>query len=156
VRKLQQVTGPVTAKAIEDTAFYLYNRLVSLNEVGGDPLRFGVSVAEFHRDNAVRLADWPGSLNTTATHDTKRGEDVRLRIDALSEIPVEWEQRIQRWAGLAAAFKITEDSELAPDANDELLVYQTLVGSFPDDSRVTDEYRARVAGYLDKALKEGK
>ncbi|MGZ3442931.1 MAG: malto-oligosyltrehalose synthase, partial [Polyangia bacterium] len=142
VRKLQQVTGPVTAKAIEDTAFYVYNRLVSLNEVGGDPQHFGVSVEEFHRDNALRLADWPGSLNTTATHDTKRGEDVRLRIDALSEIPVEWEQRIQRWAQLAAGFKTAEDGEVAPDANEELLVYQTLVGSFPDDGQITDDYRA--------------
>jgi (1->4)-alpha-D-glucan 1-alpha-D-glucosylmutase len=156
VRKLQQVTGPVTAKAIEDTAFYLYNRLVSLNEVGGDPQRFGVSVEEFHRANAERLASWPGSLNTTATHDTKRGEDVRLRIDALSEIPVEWEQRIQRWAGLAVGFKTVEDGEVAPDANDELLVYQALVGSFPDDGRVTDDYRARIGQYVDKALKEAK
>ena len=156
VRKLQQVTGPVTAKATEDTAFYIYNRLVSLNEVGGDPQRFGVTVEELHRANAERLADWPGSLNTTATHDTKRGEDVRLRIDALSEIPAEWEQRLQRWAGLGAAFKTTEDGALVPDANVELLVYQTLVGTFPDDGRVTDAYRARIAGYLDKALKEAK
>ena len=156
VRKLQQVSGPVTAKAIEDTAFYLYNRLVALNEVGGDPQKFGTPVEEFHRDNAARLANWAGSLNTTATHDTKRGEDVRLRIDALSEIPVEWEQRIQRWAGLAATFKTVDDGEALPDANDELLVYQTLVGSFPDDGRVSDEYRARIGGYLDKALKEGK
>ncbi len=114
VRKLQQVTGPVTAKAIEDTAFYLYNRLVALNEVGGDPQKFGTPVEEFHRDNGARLADWPGSLNATSTHDTKRGEDVRLRIDALSEIPVEWEQRIQRWAGLAAAFKTNDDGEARP------------------------------------------
>ena len=157
VRKLQQVTGPVTAKAIEDTAFYVYNRLVSLNEVGGDPQRFGVSVEEFHQANAARLADWPGSLNTTATHDTKRGEDVRLRIDALSEIPAEWEQRIQRWAGLSASAKTTDDSgEVAPDANDELLVYQTLIGSFPDDGRISDEYRARVGQYLEKAVKEAK
>ncbi len=156
VRKLQQVTGPVTAKAIEDTAFYLYNRLLSLNEVGGDPQRFGVSVEEFHRDNAARLAGWPGSLNSTATHDTKRGEDVRLRIDALSEIPAEWEQRIHRWAGLSAALKTNDDGDVAPDANDELMVYQTLVGSFPDDGRVTDEYRARIGQYLDKATKEAK
>ncbi|MCA1664959.1 MAG: malto-oligosyltrehalose synthase, partial [Myxococcales bacterium] len=156
VRKLQQVTGPVTAKAIEDTAFYVYNRLVSLNEVGGDPQRFGVSVEEFHRDNAARLADWPGSLNTTATHDTKRGEDVRLRIDALSEIPGEWEQRLQRWAGLATSFKTAYEGEAAPDANDELLVYQTLVGSFPDDGKISDEYRARISQYIEKALKEAK
>jgi (1->4)-alpha-D-glucan 1-alpha-D-glucosylmutase len=156
VRKLQQVTGPVTAKAIEDTAFYVYNRLVSLNEVGGDPQHFGTGIDEFHRGNATRLADWPGSLNTTATHDTKRGEDVRLRIDALSEIPVEWEQRIQRWAQLAASFKTVDDGDVAPDANEELLVYQTLVGSFPDDGQIGDDFRARIGGYLEKALKEAK
>ena len=156
VRKLQQVTGPVTAKAIEDTAFYVYHRLVSLNEVGGDPQRFGVAVDEFHQHNLERLRHWPGSLNTTATHDTKRGEDVRLRIDALSELPEEWEHRIQRWAQLGAAHKTTLDDEQAPDSNDELLVYQTLVGTFPDDGRVTDDYRARVGAYLEKAAKEAK
>jgi (1->4)-alpha-D-glucan 1-alpha-D-glucosylmutase len=156
VRKLQQVSGPVTAKAIEDTAFYNYNRLVSLNEVGGDPQKFGVSVVEFHQHSAERLRDWPGSLNTTATHDTKRGEDVRLRIDALSEVPTEWEQHVHRWAQIGAASKCDLDGELAPDGNDELLVYQTLVGSFPDDLRVTDQYRERVGAYLEKALKEAK
>jgi (1->4)-alpha-D-glucan 1-alpha-D-glucosylmutase len=156
VRKLQQVTGPVTAKAIEDTAFYQYHRLTALNEVGGDPQKFGVTVEEFHRHNLERRRDWPGSLNSTATHDTKRGEDTRLRIDALSEIPVEWEQRIQRWAQLAAPLKRDLDGELAPDANVELLVYQTLVGTFPDDGLPGDDYRARIGEYLDKALKEAK
>ncbi|MDB4966363.1 MAG: malto-oligosyltrehalose synthase [Myxococcales bacterium] len=156
VRKLQQVTGPVTAKAIEDTAFYVYNRLVALNEVGGDPQKFGVPVEEFHQHNLERLRDWPGSLNTTATHDTKRGEDVRLRIDALSEIPVEWEQHLLRWGQLAVSFKSDLDGEPAPDANDELLLYQTLIGTFPDDGRIDDDYRARIGQYLDKALKEAK
>lgn len=156
VRKLQQVTGPVTAKAIEDTAFYVFNRLISLNEVGGDPQRFGVSVEEFHAQNASRRRDWPGSLNTTATHDTKRGEDVRLRIDALSEVPAEWAERLSRWARIGAAFTTEIEGEVAPDLNDALLVYQTLIGTFPDDEQVTDPYRERVLAYLDKALREAK
>jgi (1->4)-alpha-D-glucan 1-alpha-D-glucosylmutase len=156
VRKLQQVTGPVTAKAIEDTAFYVYHRLVSLNEVGGDPQKFGTSVDELHAHNAERRRDWPGSLNTTATHDTKRGEDVRLRIDALSEAPAEWEERIGRWAALGAEHLTDDDGAKIPDANDLLLLYQTLVGTFPDDEKVTDDYRDRIGQYLEKALREAK
>jgi (1->4)-alpha-D-glucan 1-alpha-D-glucosylmutase len=156
VRKLQQVTGAITAKAIEDTAFYVYNRLISLNEVGGDPQRFGVSPAQFHHEMALRRRDWPGSLNTTATHDTKRGEDVRLRIDALSEIPDEWSARVRRFAELGRSLKREIDGELTPDGNDELFVYQTLVGTFPDDGRVSDEYRARLAAYVEKAVREAK
>ena len=142
VRKLQQVTGPVTAKAIEDTAFYLYNRLVSLNEVGGDPQRFGVSVEEFHRDNAARLRRLArlAQHHRHARHQARRGRAPAHRRAV--EIPTEWEQRLQRWAraGRALQERATTAS-VAPDANDELLVYQTLVGSFPDDGRVSDEYR---------------
>ncbi len=156
VRKLQQVTGPITAKAIEDTAFYAYNRLLSLNEVGGDPRQFGTTVEEFHALNRERLLDWPGSLNSTSTHDTKRSEDVRTRIAALSEIPIEWEKTLGRWAQLNGAFKTTVVDAPAPDANEELLVYQTLIGAFPDDERVTPELVARVQAYLEKALKEAK
>jgi (1->4)-alpha-D-glucan 1-alpha-D-glucosylmutase len=156
VRKLQQVTGSVTAKSIEDTAFYVYNRLASLNEVGADPRSFGCTPEHFHALNQHRLAHWPGSLNATSTHDTKRAEDVRLRIDALSEIPVEWEQRMMRWSHLATPYRRTLDEAPAPDANDELLVYQTLIGTLPDDAHVTDEYVARVQAYLEKAVKEAK
>ncbi|HWE30453.1 MAG TPA: malto-oligosyltrehalose synthase, partial [Polyangia bacterium] len=159
VRKLQQVSGPVTAKAIEDTSFYIYQRLVSLNEVGGDPQKFGYSVDEFHAQNTTRLRDWPGSLNATATHDTKRGEDTRLRIDALSEVPSEWAERLQAWAKIAAPFKVEHEGDILPDANDELLVYQTLIGTFPDASdsdTPSDEYRARIGQYLEKALREAK
>jgi (1->4)-alpha-D-glucan 1-alpha-D-glucosylmutase len=154
VRKLQQVTGPVTAKALEDSAFYVYQRLVSLNEVGWDPTAFGVSVEEFHRMNRERLAAWPGSLNATSTHDTKRSEDVRLRISALSEIPVEWEARLHRWAALNRPHKRDVDGVEAPDANDELLFYQTLVGAFPDGG--DGGFGARVLAYLEKALREAK
>jgi (1->4)-alpha-D-glucan 1-alpha-D-glucosylmutase len=156
VRKLQQVTPPVTAKAIEDTAFYVYHRLISLNEVGGDPQKFGTTVAEFHAHNAARLRDWPGSLNATATHDTKRGEDTRLRIDALSEIPDQWAERLGRWSALAQPFRQIEDGESIPDANVEIFIFQTLVGTFPDDEIVTEEYKKRIFEYAEKALREGK
>ena len=155
VRKLQQVTGPVTAKALEDSAFYVYQRLVSLDEVGADPAAFGVSVEEFHRANRERLEHWPGSLNATSTHDTKRSEDVRLRIDALSEIPDEWEARLARWASLARGFKRDVDGAPAPDANDELMFYQTLIGAWPDGG-AGENFRARVTAYLEKALREAK
>jgi (1->4)-alpha-D-glucan 1-alpha-D-glucosylmutase len=156
VRKLQQVTGAITAKAIEDTAFYVYQRLVSLDEVGADPEEFGVSVETFHAANRARLAEWPGSLNTTSTHDTKRSEDVRLRISALSEIPGDWAARVARWADLNRGSKIRTDDQMAPDANDELLFYQTLVGAFPDEDPPDASFRARVAAYLEKALREAK
>jgi (1->4)-alpha-D-glucan 1-alpha-D-glucosylmutase len=155
VRKLQQITGPVTAKALEDTAFYVYHRLVSLNEVGGDPARFGAEPAAFHRLNAARLADWPGSLNATSTHDTKRSEDVRLRIDALSEIPAEWTERLRRWARLNRPKKTVIDGTPAPDRNDELLVYQTLIGMYPDGDP-DETVGERLVAYLEKALREAK
>ena len=100
VMKFQQLTGPVMAKGVEDTAFYLYNRLVALNEVGGDPAAFGTSVAEFHRENAERARRWPHGLLTSSTHDTKRSEDVRARIAVLSELPREWRAAVNRWARL--------------------------------------------------------
>lgn len=156
VRKLQQVTGPVAAKAVEDTACYVYQRLVSLNEVGGDPVEFGRSPERFHTLCQERLKRWPGSLNATSTHDTKRSEDVRLRISALSEIPVEWEARLARFAQLGLPHKREVDGALAPDANDELFIYQTLLGIFPDDGKITDELTARLSAYLEKALREAK
>jgi (1->4)-alpha-D-glucan 1-alpha-D-glucosylmutase len=155
VRKLQQVTGSVAAKAVEDTVFYVYNRLISLNEVGGDPSQFGCSVEAFHALNRDRLVRWPGSLNATSTHDTKRSEDVRLRVSALSEIPDEWERRIRLWAELNRAHKTRVDGAEAPDANDELLIYQTLVGAFPVEAPDA-EFAARLLAYLEKALKEAK
>ena len=155
VKKVQQVTGPVTAKAVEDTAFYRYNRLVSLNEVGGDPESFGTEPDELHRLLAERLESWPGSLNATSTHDTKRSEDLRLRIDALSEIPAEWSERLRRWARQNRASKTMLEGHLCPERNDELLLYQTLVGVLPEDG-VTPELTGRVVAYMDKALKEAK
>jgi (1->4)-alpha-D-glucan 1-alpha-D-glucosylmutase len=155
VRKLQQVTGPVTAKSIEDSAFYVYHRLVSLNEVGGDPSELGAPPAELHRIAAERLAIWPGSMNATSTHDTKRSEDVRLRISALSEIPGEWGAAVRGWARVARPWKKMIDGRLAPERNDEYLFYQTLVGAWPDDGDEPD-FDERIQAYMLKALREAK
>jgi (1->4)-alpha-D-glucan 1-alpha-D-glucosylmutase len=138
--RFQQVTGPVMAKGVEDTAFYRYFRLAALNEVGGNPGRFGMSIEEFHEANEQRAARFPLHLLTTYTHDTKRSPDVRSRIAALSWLSDEWAERVRTWhdelGGLA-------------DAHEELLVYQTLVGALPIE-------RVRLDGYLEKALREGK
>src|SRR5207248_683957 len=123
--RFQQVTGPVMAKGVEDTALYVYNRLTSLNEVGGSPDRFGVSVEKFHRVNAERREDWPHALLALSTHDTKRSEDVRARLNVLSELPGEWQEALARWRRLNAAKKTEVDGEPAPDGNDEYLLYQT-------------------------------
>src|SRR5262249_512226 len=152
--RFQQVTGPVMAKGVEDTALYVYNRLAALNEVGGAPNRFGVSVEKFHRVNAERLAARPHPLLATSTHDTKRSEDVRARLDALSEMPGEWREALGRWRGLNAANKVVVDGEPAPDGNDEYLLYQTLLGAWPVEPMTEEVYltfRDRVAAYLHKA-----
>ncbi len=131
VMKFQQITGPVMAKGMEDTAFYIYNRLTSLNEVGGEPQRFGASMAAFHRQNQERLRDWPTSLLATSTHDTKRSEDVRARINVLSELPEEWRKALTRWSRLNRRKKIDVDGRPAPDRNEEYMLYQTLLGAWP-------------------------
>ncbi|HET7459678.1 MAG TPA: malto-oligosyltrehalose synthase [Longimicrobium sp.] len=159
VMKFQQLTGPVMAKGVEDTAFYVFNRLVSLNEVGGEPDRFGVTTDEFHALNAARAATWPGALSAGSTHDTKRSEDVRARINVLSEMPEGWAAAFNRWAGMNAAKKRDEDGDPIPDANDEYLLYQTLVGTWPlnpFDPRAHAEYVARIQGYMEKATREAK
>jgi (1->4)-alpha-D-glucan 1-alpha-D-glucosylmutase len=140
VVRFQQVTGPVMAKGVEDTAFYRYVRLASLNEVGGNPGRFGISVDEFHAANEQRAARFPRHLLTTYTHDTKRSPDVRSRIAALSWLPGEWAERLCVWHDELGGLD---------DAHEELLVYQTLVGALPIE-------RERLEGYLEKALREGK
>lgn len=156
--KFQQLSAPVLAKGLEDTVFYVYNRLVSLNEVGGTPERFGVSPDDFHRHNAHRLQNWPHSLLTTSTHDTKRSEDVRARLDALSELPDDWQAALARWSRLNAAKKTIVEGQPAPDHNDEYLLYQTLLGVWP--TTTTDDtlapLRPRVAVYMQKATKEAK
>ncbi|KPK85774.1 MAG: hypothetical protein AMJ94_18700 [Deltaproteobacteria bacterium SM23_61] len=165
VMKFQQITGPVMAKGLEDTAFYIYNRLVSLNEVGGNPEKFEVSPEDFHRRNQERRRDWPHSLLATSTHDTKRGEDVRARIDVLSEIPGEWRAAVNRWSRWNAPKKALVEGQPAPDRNDEYLLYQTLVGAWPMESpggpqpfspEEFDQFRERIAAYMRKATLEAK
>jgi (1->4)-alpha-D-glucan 1-alpha-D-glucosylmutase len=159
VGKFQQMTGPVMAKGLEDTAFYIYNRLVSLNEVGGDPDKFGVSLGAFHQHNVERQTHWPYSLLATATHDTKRGEDVRARINVLSEIPREWKTHLFRWSRLNQRRKIMVDGELAPSRNDEYLLYQTLIGTWPfrpPSGAERQAYAHRIERYMLKATREAK
>jgi (1->4)-alpha-D-glucan 1-alpha-D-glucosylmutase len=157
--KFQQFTAPVTAKGVEDTAFYIYNRLVSLNEVGGDPNLFGFTVSAFHGASADRAARWPHTMNATSTHDNKRAEDVRTRIDVLSEMPAAWRLLLRRWSRLNRARKRTVDRAPAPSRNDEYLLYQTLLGTFPletlDDAGLAT-YRERIERYMIKAIREAK
>jgi (1->4)-alpha-D-glucan 1-alpha-D-glucosylmutase len=153
--KFQQLTGPVMAKGVEDTAFYRYNRLVALNEVGSDPAAFGTSVAEFHRENAERARRWPHGLLTSSTHDTKRSEDVRARITVLSELPREWRAAVNRWARLNRRAKTRVEGASAPDRNDEYLFYQTLLGAWPWNAETPDEaFVARIEAFMLKAARE--
>lgn len=143
--RFQQLSGPVAAKGVEDTAFYCFHRLVSLNEVGGDPARFGTSVAEFHRACAERQADWPRSLLATSTHDTKRGEDVRMRLHLVSEIPERWAEAVRRWSSRNERHR----HGALPDRGIEYLTYQTLLGAWPIGAD-------RLLPYLEKAAREAK
>ena len=157
VMKFQQYTGPVMAKGMEDTALYIYNRLVSLNEVGGEPDHFGVSVSAFHYLSAERAKRWPHAMLSTSTHDTKRSEDVRSRIDVLSEIPEEWAERLERWAQLNRSRRWEVDESEAPSRNDEYLIYQTLLGAWPLEDLEDEglaEFRGRIKAYMEKALRE--
>lgn len=158
--RLQQLTGPVTAKGVEDTAYYRFNRLLSLNEVGGDPAHFGTSPAEFHQQNLDRLSRSPGSFLGTATHDTKRGEDLRVRIDVLSEIPGEWKKALSRLSKAARPHRTAlGEDRIAPDRNEEYLLFQTLAGFWPDRELGGEEHRelaARVEAFALKAVKEAK
>ncbi len=159
--QFQQVTGPVMAKAFEDTAFYRYFRLIALNEVGGDPRRFGTSCAAFHHVAADRGQAWPQAMLTTATHDTKRGEDARLRIALLSEIPREWGRRVAGWIRFNRRHRGDVDDEPVPDRNVEYLFYQMLVGVWapgldPGDIKGITALSERVEAAMIKSVREGK
>ena len=159
VMKFQQTTSPVTAKGVEDTAFYRYHRLVSLNEVGGEPEQFGLTVEEFHKRMWERQARWPLSLSASSTHDTKRSEDMRARINVLSELPQEWKLKVSRWSRLNRHHFKESEGERMPDRNDEYLFYQTLVGVWPLEAMGDEAYRefcARIQRYMQKALREAK
>jgi len=142
--RLQQLCGAVTAKSVEDCQFYRDARLVSLNEVGGEPQRFGVGAAEFHLAAATRARLWPQAMTTLTTHDTKRGEDVRARIGVLSQVPSLWVEFVARWEGLAPS----------PDRATGLFLWQNIFGVWPTDGEVTDELRERLHGYTEKAIRE--
>jgi (1->4)-alpha-D-glucan 1-alpha-D-glucosylmutase len=162
VLKFQQYTGPITAKGLEDTVFYIFNRLAALNEVGGEPQQFGISIEKFHQRNRDRQRDWPSTLLATSTHDTKRSEDVRARMVAISETPHLWRQALQRWRTANRRWKKRIEEAEAPDANEEYLLYQTLLGMWPVNARgqaettVGPEFVERIQAYMAKALNEAK
>ena len=160
--KLQQYSGPVMAKGLEDTTFYRYNRMVALNEVGGEPDRFGIATSAFHKANGLRARNWPHSMLGTSTHDTKRGEDTRARLAVLSDLPDEWTRQVTTWSRLLRARRGDLDGTAAPDRNDEYLLYQLLVGTWPvellegTDQDALDTYGKRLAGALEKSMREAK
>ncbi|MGH8713157.1 MAG: malto-oligosyltrehalose synthase, partial [Casimicrobiaceae bacterium] len=157
--RLQQFTAPVMAKAMEDTSFYVFNRLVALNEVGGDPRQFGVSVAAFHAAALERQRHWPGEMLATSTHDNKRSEDVRARLAVLSEMPAAWRLALRRWTRLNQRHETRRGEEHAPDRNDQYLLYQTLLGIWPSpapDAEGLAALRQRVHAYMRKAVREAK
>jgi (1->4)-alpha-D-glucan 1-alpha-D-glucosylmutase len=161
--RFQQYTAPVQAKGIEDTAFYRYNVLLSLNEVGGDPGRFGRSVAEFHQANSHRLAHWPAEMNASATHDTKRGEDARARLNVLSELPTEWREAASQWIRMNRQLRMVVDEEPAPDRSDEYHFYQALLSVWPAEGEeeplpreASGDVVRRLTDYMTKAVREAK
>ncbi len=156
VLRFQQLTGPAMAKGFEDTFLYRYNRLVSLNEVGSSPDIFGYSVDAFHDVMARRFKNDPHSMNSTSTHDSKRGEDARARINVLSEIPDIWRSRCKKWSELNSGFKVRAGDKLCPDGNDEYMLYQSLVGSVPFAGAGEDEFIERAKRYFIKAIRESK
>jgi (1->4)-alpha-D-glucan 1-alpha-D-glucosylmutase len=162
VLKFQQATGPIMAKGLEDTAFYIFNRLAALNEVGGEPQQFGISVDHFHEEQRFYQHHWPATMLTTSTHDTKRSEDVRARIIAISEIADMWRTALTRWRALNRRAKSKIEDAEAPDANEEYLLYQTLLGAWPvgpDGKPATEvdaEFVGRIQAYMTKAMKEAK
>jgi (1->4)-alpha-D-glucan 1-alpha-D-glucosylmutase len=153
--RFQQLTGPVMAKGLEDTAFYTYPRLVSLNEVGSRADRFGVSVAELHAENARRLRELPLGMTTTSTHDSKRGEDARARISVLSEIPDLWSEHVATFRAAADGHRAEVDEEPTPSATDEYLFYQSVLGAFPPSGDLSG-FTDRLVEYMTKAAREAK
>lgn len=156
IMKFQQLTGPLMAKGYEDTALYVYNRFISLNEVGGNPSEFGLPLNEFHKKIRKRGNKWRYSLNASSTHDTKRGEDVRARINVISEIPDEWALRVKKWYNMNLKFKKEHNGRFFPDKNDEYFLYQTLIGTFPFKGSPGEEYKKRIKEYAIKVVREAK
>jgi (1->4)-alpha-D-glucan 1-alpha-D-glucosylmutase len=156
VMRFQQLTGPLMAKGFEDTTLYVYNRLISLNDVGGSPDKFGFSLGEFHAFNQNRTLRQPHSMNATSTHDTKRGEDIRARINVLSEMPDLWEANLKKWSRLNRKKKKMIRGVAIPDKNDEYFLYQTLAGGLPFKEEEYDDFKGRLKEYIIKAVREAK
>lgn len=156
--KFQQYTSALMAKGLEDTSFYRYNRLVSLNEVGGDPARFGVSPEDFHAQMSELARVWPHSMSASSTHDTKRSEDVRARINVLSEMPLTWHRQAREWRKLNSEKKILVRGAETPSANDEYLFYQTLIGAWPFEMKngQNEVFVQRMCDYMQKAVREAR
>lgn len=153
--KVQQFTGPMMAKSLEDTSFYRYHRLLALNEVGGDPSAKALSIDAFHETMKTRAAEWPHGMTATATHDTKRGEDARARLIALTEIPGEWASAVARWKILNAPHLVIEGEMRAPSVTSEYMLYQALLGAWPSGER-DNSFLERMQAYALKAAREGK
>jgi (1->4)-alpha-D-glucan 1-alpha-D-glucosylmutase len=156
VRRFQQYTGALMAKGIEDTLLYTANRLLSLNEVGGDPERFGAPLQALHAFLAARQRRSPHALSATSTHDTKRGEDVRARLNVLAEIPQEWERQLRAWSRLNRRHLTRRGGRRIPDKNDEYFLYQTLLGAYPFARREDAAFGRRLRAYAVKAVREAK
>lgn len=157
--RFQQYTGPVMAKGMEDTAFYIYNRLLSLNDVGGDPTRFGLAVDAFHRSHLERRRRWPHSMVGSSTHDSKRSADVRARINVLAEVPDRWQRQVSRWSLLNRNHKRRAGSQTMPSKNDEYALYQMLLGAWPDRHPSGEDLRTlaqRMETAAIKAVREAK
>jgi (1->4)-alpha-D-glucan 1-alpha-D-glucosylmutase len=156
LKRLMQFTGPLAAKGVEDTTFYTYNPLISHNEVGDAPEEMGISVHRFHEQMIQRQKQNPLSLNNTSTHDTKRGEDARMRINALSLFPEKWMQKVNEWKQIAASFKTSVDNTAAPTKYDEYFIYQAIVGGIQRDLNICSECTERLKAYTQKAFREAK
>ena len=156
LKRMMQYAGPLTAKGVEDTTFYVYNPLISHDEVGDSPSSMGISIKDFHARMVIRQQTTPLSLNTTATHDTKRGEDVRIRLNVLSEIPDQWIDAVERWFDMNRDAHTILNGHPAPTVNDEYFVYQSIVGGFPEDLKPSETWVNRLQEYLVKALREAK
>ncbi|NJK38923.1 MAG: malto-oligosyltrehalose synthase [Oscillatoriales cyanobacterium RM1_1_9] len=156
VMKFQQFSSPLTAKGIEDTLFYVYNRFLALNEVGGSPDHFGIDLDKFHQFNQDRLKNWPHAMSASSTHDTKRSEEIRARLNVISEIPDEWEANIRNWIELNRSRKLDEERQSIPDGNDEYFLYQTLVGAYPFFEEEYPQFIQRIKQYVIKAIREAK
>src|SRR5215218_3881991 len=151
-QRCMQFTGPLMAKGVEDTLMYTYNYFIAHNEVGDSPDAFGLLPKEFHVAMKNRQKHWPLSLNATATHDTKRGEDVRARLNVLSDLPTEWLKKVEEWQSMNATVKEND----APDSSEEYFIYQTLAGTYPMPGEEEDEFEQRFTAFLQKALREAK